>query len=267
MTERARQEEEYFSPDDDGRELPSIDETSCDEMQPSPAPGWQPLVSVAGMILVVAVWAYLLRHTALREWIQDPEWREALGDFMGPWLWVAYLGAGAALVGLGFPRVLYTFLGGGLFGFVRGMILGHLVSLFGSMGCFFFARHLGRRWVARHFGHRFDRVERLMQRDGFTIVLLARVCPVGSGFVINCLSGVSAISTMAYFNASLLGHLPQTVVYALLGSGMSQGAGQQMGLGILLFVLFTALFAVYFRRSPWAARVASALGGDSSSPS
>jgi uncharacterized membrane protein YdjX (TVP38/TMEM64 family) len=205
----------------------------------------------------------LVHATPLRERLSlepDAAWRQALraGGVRGPALFVL---VGALLVGVGFPRLAYSAIGGAAFGFVAGSLWALLGTLLGSMGCFWFARALGREWVERRWGARFQRLERGLREHGFLFLLLVRLCPVGNNFLANCLAGVSSLGGGAFFAASLLGLAPLTVVFALGGSGVAKSMHVQTAVSLILLVAISLAFTFYYRHSSSAAAVVRALRG------
>lgn len=175
----------------------------------------------------------------VREWLAD------LGLF-APLLFVL---AGAALVAVGFPRLLLSAVAGALFQLAWGTLWALLASLAGATGTLLFCRLLGRDLVGRRLGHRLRGLDALAARNTFPFVLLLRLCPVGNNFVANCVLGVSSIRLGPFLAASFLGFLPETFTFALLGSGLVGNFALRTGLSAGLFVAFTAFFAWYYRRA------------------
>jgi uncharacterized membrane protein YdjX (TVP38/TMEM64 family) len=71
---------------------------------------------------------------------------------------------------------------------------------------------------------------------------------VGSNVVTNLIAGVSRIPRPAFFLGSLVGYLPQTLIFALAGSGLTVGSRWQLGLSILLFVVSGLLGVRLYRK-------------------
>ena len=67
--------------------------------------------------------------------------------------------------------------------------------------------------------------------------------------MLNLLAGVSAVAAGPFLLASLLGYVPQTAVFALLGDGVRVAEGVQMALAVGLFAASVAL-GVYLLRRP-----------------
>jgi len=238
------------------------DETPPDNAPPSPADqpvGWRSVVKACVLVVVMTACLVVVYASPLGKYFEDPEWRRRLRHTAGPWLPVLYLAVGSVLIGVGFLRTLYTFLGGALFGFLWGAVWGHAATMIGSMGCFWVARALGREWAERKWRRRFEKIEQRLRDQGFPIVLLIRLCPVGNNYVTNCLAGVSPIGAWPFFNASFIGHAPYTLICALWGSGVAKAEHTKTAVGLALFLIIAAAFTWYFRRSRLAAAVAAEL--------
>ena len=64
----------------------------------------------------------------------------------------------------------------------------------------------------------------------------------------NLVAGVSNASASGFFAGSVLGYIPQTVIFALLGSGINLDPTFRITLSALLFVLSAALGVYLYRR-------------------
>lgn len=142
---------------------------------------------------------------------------------------------GATLVGLGMPRQIIAWLGGGAFGFDGGVALALAAQGIGCLGNFVFARLLGRRWVQKRMGPRVAAFERFLVAHPFSTILMLRLMPKGSNLLVSLLAGLSGIDPLRFLAASLIGFVPQTVVFALVGSGIRVGSGLRELLAVALF--------------------------------
>jgi uncharacterized membrane protein YdjX (TVP38/TMEM64 family) len=62
-------------------------------------------------------------------------------------------------------------------------------------------------------------VANAVQRQGFRIVLLLRLCPLFPVIMLNYTLGLTRISLPAYALATLIGMIPRTLMVAYIGSG------------------------------------------------
>lgn len=220
--------------------------------------GWRAIFKACLLAVFVVVCLLVVYATPLRRHLEDSQWRESLKQ-MGPWRPFVFVLIGGAFVGIGFPRLALSFAAGAVFGFLQGVVWGVLASIVGSVGCFWIARRLGRDWVYHMWGHRLDGLEALLNRRGFAVTILVRLCPVGNNLVTNCLAGVSPIRASTFLTASVLGFVPMSVNFALMGSGIAKAHHYQTAVSLALVIGTAIGFAIYYSRSPFAREVIQAI--------
>ncbi len=155
---------------------------------------------------------------------------------------------GGIAIGIGLPRQAVCFLAGYAFGFVEGVIWASLASLLGCIGAFFYARFMGRGFITSRFPERIARVDAFLAGNTFSMTLLMRLLPVGSNLLTNLAAGVSGIQPPPFFLGSLLGYLPQTIVFVLLGSGIQVDPVFRIGASVILFVASGVMGVWLFQR-------------------
>lgn len=175
---------------------------------------------------------------------------EAAGQ-RGP---VAFVALAAAACAVGVPRQVVAYAGGLAFGFWPGAALALVAEGLGCAVSFFWARLVARawaaRWLARAGGGRLDRLNRFLAANTFTATLTLRLLPVGNNLVLTLLAGVTSVASGPFLLASVLGYVPQTAVFALLGGGMRVSQSEQMALAMALFALSIAFGVWLMRRRP-----------------
>lgn len=155
---------------------------------------------------------------------------------------------GGIAIGIGLPRQAVCFLGGYAFGFAEGLLWSSLASLVGCVGAFFYARVMGRSFIATRFPDRIARIDTFLAGNTFSMSLLMRLLPVGSNLLTNLAAGVSGVVAVPFFLGSLLGYLPQTAVFALLGSGIQVDPVFRIGASVVLFVASGVIGVWLFQR-------------------
>ena len=200
------------------------------------------LVFLGSMILVASV----IRSSRLglvfdKTWIDS----QILGQgFRGE---LIFLVVATTLASIGLPRQIVSFTAGHAFGFVGGLLLAMVASVWMCVATFFYARFLGRAFVARHFANKVRRVDAFLNHNPFAMTLLIRFLPVGSNLTTNLAVGLSRVRPTPFLAASALGYVPQTVVFALLGSGIEVDPALRTGLSLVLFTV-SALLGLYLYR-------------------
>nr|WP_321985936.1 VTT domain-containing protein [uncultured Lichenicoccus sp.] len=148
-----------------------------------------------------------------------------------------FLGIGTLVCAVGLPRQAVGFAGGFAYGLVVGTLLTTLATLAGCLVDLFWARAIGRDWVRRRIRHgRLVRLDGFIAANPFSAILTLRLLPVGSSLMVSLFSGVLGVRASPFAAATLLGSLPQTVIFGLLGAGVGIGHGAQVLLGLALFV-------------------------------
>ena len=167
---------------------------------------------------------------------------------------LAYLALGTLACAVGVPRQVVAYGGGLAFGFWPGAALAMVAEALGCAADFFWARLLARRWAERWLQRRgagrLGQLDRFLTARAFTATLTLRLLPVGSNIVLNLLAGVSGVAAGPFLAASVLGYIPQTAVFALLGGGVRVSEGVQVGLAVALFAISTGLGVLLLRRRP-----------------
>ena len=145
---------------------------------------------------------------------------------------------------VGIPRQALAFLGGYAFGSVYG-IAWTSAGLAAGCGCgFFYSRLLGQKMVRKRFGPRIRTINSFLCDSPFLTAVMIRFSPIGNNALANLVAGVTAIPALPFIAGSAIGYLPQTIVFALLGSGVQLEAELQILLSSILFIV-TSLFGLY----------------------
>ena len=200
----------------------------------------RPLLLLAGLVL-----AGLLLRGGLEHRLRDLLDPAALGaGFPGQ---AGFVLAGGLLCAVGLPRQVVAFAGGYAFGAAAGGGLALIAQMLGCAASFLWARLLARDWVRQRV--RLGRLDRLLAAHPFGTTLSLRLLPIGSNLLLNLLAGVSAVATAPFLAATLLGYLPQTVIFALLGGGVQVAHATQVAVAAALFAASLAGGVLLLRRT------------------
>jgi len=199
------------------------------------------------VLLSLAAIGFLVQRTGLGE-IFDPTWidREVRGQGLDGEL--LFVGLGMLATAVGFPRQIVAFMGGYAFGFLQGTLLGLLATALGCLATFLYARWFGRTLIADRMSGRIAKVDAFVRDNPFTMTLLIRLLPVGSNVLTSLAAGMSSVAAMPFLFASMIGFVPQTLVFALVGSGVNVDPVWRIGLGVALFVVSAVLGVYLYRR-------------------
>jgi uncharacterized membrane protein YdjX (TVP38/TMEM64 family) len=199
------------------------------------------------LILSLALLGYLFNASDLGSSVNEA-WIDARVRGHGVNGALLFLLMGAIFTAIGLPRQIIAFLGGYAFSVSLGMLLGALAALLGCMLSFAYARFFGKGFLRSRLGERAGRFDRFIHDHPFSMTVLIRLLPVGSNLVTNLAAGISSIRPAYFFSGTFLGYLPQTLVFALVGSGVHIAPVLKIALAIGLFVISGALGAYLYHR-------------------
>ena len=209
----------------------------------------QPRVILRGLIFIATLFAlgYVLEATHFgasinQAWI-DAEIRGK--GLSGELLFVA---VGALAAALAMPRQFISFLGGYAFGFVIGTALTLAAVISGCIISFFYARWIGRQFITARFGARIQRVDDFLSWNPFAMTLLIRLLPIGNNLATSLAAGVTSVRALPFFLGSLVGYIPQTLVFALVGSGVNVDPALRIGIAVLLFLVSGVIGVWLYRK-------------------
>jgi len=198
------------------------------------------------MILILLGVGLGLRWLGLADWVQRAGER-------GPGAFVA---AGMLACAVGIPRQVVAYAGGLAFGFWPGATLALAAQSLGCAANFGFARLVARPRVVRRLqsggfqsSGRLSRLEQFLAQNTFMATLTLRLLPVGNNLLTNLMAGASSVPAMAFLGASILGYVPQTVVFALLGGGLRVSQSAQIASAVVLLAVSIVLGLALLRRN------------------
>jgi uncharacterized membrane protein YdjX (TVP38/TMEM64 family) len=205
-------------------------------------------VWIRGFVLIVVLVAggWLLKIGAAD--FLDEAWIDANIRDAGPGGVAMFLAIASLLAAGGFPRQVISFLAGYAYGLGVGFGYAMIASAAGCVLAFIVARYVARDLVAHRLPRRFQRIDEFLSRNTFTATLAIRFMPLGNNLAVNLAAGLSRADAWLFLAASVLGYMPQTFVFALLGSGLSVEPELRLSLGVVLFVAATALGIYLFRK-------------------
>ncbi|MBV1831805.1 VTT domain-containing protein [Komagataeibacter sp. AV436] len=161
----------------------------------------------------------------------------------------------SAFCGLGLPRQAVCFAAGAAYGIGAGCALATMATVAGCLWGYGWGRWAGRMRMPARLGATLARVEGCVRVAPFASVLALRLMPVGSALLLNLAAGMLGVRVVPFVLATVLGSLPQTVVFVLVGTGMQLGGSARIGVAIGLFGLSAGVGVWLMRRMrgvlPW----------------
>lgn len=200
------------------------------------------------LLLALIGLVYSQSNSELWQHIADKDWIAEYVSSNGVQGALVLFAFGAFFTACGGPRQLIAFTFGFSFGSLNGVILTLLSTLLGAVVTYLLAQFILKRTLIRYFGSRYQKFRDFVSVQPFSKVLLARVFPVGSNLITNLLSGVAAVPFRAFVFASLLGYVPQTLIFALAGAGVGSANEWQLMVSIALGIVSLLLTSHLYRR-------------------
>lgn len=141
------------------------------------------------------------------------------------------------------PRQLLSLVAGYFYGWQTAAVL---VSLGAGLGCLLsmaYGNFLARNFFRRKMRKRIICLENIFQKSAFGIALGIRIMPVGSNTLLNMIVGAAKVPFWPFWFGSVLGYVPQNLLFAVLGSA---GKTEQDMAVFGAFLMYAVLFGVGF---------------------
>lgn len=180
----------------------------------------------------------------VREWFEQVQKQiESLG-VIGP---VVFALAYIILTVLLIPGSALTLGAGAIFGLLVGAVTVVIGANLGALCSFLLARTFLREKVERwaRENPKYSALDRAIGREGFKMVLLARLSPVFPFTLLNYFLGLTQVRTRSYVIANLIGMLPGTFLYVYLGATAREALTGGPGLLVKAFGLLATVAVVY----------------------
>lgn len=180
--------------------------------------------------------------------LPDEAWIDARVRHQGVAGQLLFIGFAALFASLGLPRQVVAFLGGYAFGLVGGTLFALLAVVLACVMSVAYGR------AARHFlgvsgvPEKFRHIAGFVHEHTFTTTLVIRLLPAGSNLLLNLAAGLGGVRVWPFLAGSAVGYVPQTVIFALVGSGMTVDPAMRIGVGVVLFVISGVLGMQLYRR-------------------
>jgi uncharacterized membrane protein YdjX (TVP38/TMEM64 family) len=210
----------------------------------------------AALVIALAVAGFAM-FLALRDHFDPAElarWAQSHRD--ESWTIPAYFLAYALLDVLFIPTQALSIVAVLLWGWLKGGFIELLSATAGAVFPFLIARSALRESIAARLA-RHDAVAGVLEREGFTLLLILRVVPVIPYTILNYVAGLSSLRLWQYVAATILGMVPSTFIFAYFVESIIEGliapwtvALRAIGAGLLLaaLIVVTRLAAPRVRR-------------------
>ena len=161
---------------------------------------------------------------------------------------LVFLAAGVLATAVGLPRQGLAFVAG----LAWGVPLGLVTSLVAAIGGCALTVALSTRFLRAYVLARYPRpvatLARLVEHDAFAKIVALRLQPLGTNLLTNLTVGLTPMPRATFLAASLVGYVPQMLVFALLGAGVRVGSSAQLATSAALLLVSLAIGALLYRR-------------------
>ena len=142
----------------------------------------------------------------------------------------------AVATALGLPRQIAAFCAGYSFDLIIGFLVATTATLTGCILTYLLAKYCLYTTLMTKYPEKICKIQSFFRDDLFVKALIIRLIPAGSNFLTNLLAGSANISARPYFLGSLVGYLPQMLVFTLAGYGIKLGTSSHLIISGLLFL-------------------------------
>ncbi len=140
------------------------------------------------------------------------------------------------VVAISIPGAVFLTLASGfLFGVFIGALLVVISATLGATLLFFAVRTALGEWLAKKASGWVERMRKGFQRNAFSYLLTLRLIPLFPFWVVNIVPALLNVSAKTFITATVIGIIPGSLVYVLVGNGLSQvfATNQTPNLGII----------------------------------
>ncbi len=164
-------------------------------------------------------------RVAIQSWVGENGFMAAL----------VYMAVYATAVAFSVPgATIITVTGGFLYGPFLGTLYTVVGATTGSAAVFLAARYAFGDWLRTRAGPAIRRMETEFQENGVSYMLVLRLVPLFPFFLVNLVPAFLGISFKLYLICTLVGIIPGSFVYALVGDGagavLDQGGDLDLGI-------------------------------------
>ncbi|MBR4903580.1 MAG: TVP38/TMEM64 family protein [Selenomonadaceae bacterium] len=184
-------------------------------------------VKIAAALLIVML--FLSIHIAAPEFLPEVINLLSRGDIVETAEYIQSYGSLAVVFAflltlfvnaIGFPpAIIFSTANTLIFGIIPGIILSVIAETVGVTISFqllrFFFRDSAKKIIKK--SKRLSSIDKYSSKNGFTVMLIARMVPYVPSGILNAAGALSSMSLADYFLASLVGKFPSTGIEAIIG--------------------------------------------------
>lgn len=140
------------------------------------------------------------------------------------------------------PTNMMAIVSGIIFGPIKGFVLTMIGFFITGTIAFYLSRFLGKGFVEGLLGKKFLKIDDNIEKNGFKILLLLRLPPILPFDPLSYACGLTKIKYNDFILASLLGVLPETICYSIIGRSITNPLSPKFIIP-LIFLLLGVIFS------------------------
>lgn len=146
------------------------------------------------------------------------------------------------------PAAIVSFVGGIVFGPTKGFVLNMIGFFLSGTLAFYLARFLGKDFVHRVLKGKILEISDNMETKGFKILFILRLPPILPYDPLSYTCGLTEIKYKDFILASLLGVVPETLCYSIMGRSIFEPLSWKFILPIIILVVGVATSGYIFSK-------------------
>lgn len=147
------------------------------------------------------------------------------------------------------PLFLVAGANGFIFGVVWGIVITLVGALLGATVAFYLARLIARDYFSRRLARYLPHVDEMSKNSGAKVIFLARLVPILPSSIVSYAAGLSKVSFFSFFLASVLGKLPEIIIYTILGHSLERAEGLITKVTLAIILVSLIFFSLHSKRS------------------
>lgn len=148
-----------------------------------------------------------------------------------------------------FPSAVMSVAAGILFGPVKGFLINMLGFFISGTVAFYLSRILGKDVVDKILKDRALKQKFNLKERGFLILLLLRLPPILPYDPLSYACGLTDIKYTSFIGASLIGVVPETLCYSIMGESVLNPLSPAFIIPIIILIISTSISGILFKKA------------------
>ncbi|WP_125152076.1 TVP38/TMEM64 family protein [Clostridium rectalis] len=147
------------------------------------------------------------------------------------------------------PAAMLSIVAGIIFGPVKGFILNMGGFFLAGTLAFYLSRFLGKEFVDRILKGKALKINNNLEKDGFKVLFLLRLPPVLPYDPLSYTCGLTKMKYSDFILASLLGVVPETLCYSLMGKNIINPWSPKFIIPLCFIIIATVSSTYFFKKA------------------